>query len=266
MLFRITNACNEMCPHCLVAAIPDGAHMSDDVFKDACAFFQRTNVKLIAVSGGEPTLHPKFIDVMLDLTRFKYVEPTTWRPRIVLLTNGTWVNDPVKTDFIKELISKGIAVQVSTQKEFYKNYPMIMANKEYFVQMGCDVQTDPIRQLVRLGRCQLKDFPNFPVTPNPCANSILIARQTSACNWLSAMELQGQFCKPSINIDGTISVGETPCCMPLGTITDSIEDIHARARKLSPQTCNRCHGWHGLAKKHAKAVEYFAGKKFPNEK
>jgi hypothetical protein len=239
--------------------------MSDDVFRGACAFLQRTRVKLIAVSGGEPTLHPKFVDIMWDLVRLKHLEPKAQRPHVVLLTNGTWVIDPVKTAFIKELISKGIDVQVSTQKEFYKNHDMILAHKEYLIQIGCNVCLDPIEQLVRLGRCGLRDFPSFPVTPCPCANSILIARQTNAGNWLSAMELQGQFCKPSINIDGTISIGETPSCVITGTTVNAIEDIHARAKKQSPRLCNGCFGWQRLVTKHAKAAAYFTGKKFPNE-
>lgn len=266
MLVRITNACNEMCLHCCVAATPDGAHMNDDVFKRTCDFLQHAEVRMVAISGGEPTLHPKFEDVMLDLLRLHSQRAQFGKKfHIALLSNGTWVTDSGKILFIKELISKGVSVQVSTQQEFYKSYQLIRDHAEYFSYIGCELFDGPVKQLVRIGRCGLRDFPDFPVTPNPCANTILMARQVTMNRWLSTMESQGQFCKPSINIDGTIVVGESPQCAVIGTVDDTVGRVYTNVKNKSPRVCNKCHGWHALVNRHKAASEYFTGKKFPQE-
>lgn len=263
MLLRLTNACNEMCPHCLVDATPDGMHMSVDVFKNVCAFLLRTGTRSISVSGGEPTLHPQFLDMMQDLIRVKDIMVDSGV--VILITNGTWILDTTMTCNIKKLLRQGVQVQVSTQKEFYKNHDMIMSHEKCFVQMGCEFCHDSIEQLVRIGRCKPDAFSKFPVTPSTCANIALTARQLQYNKWLPTLELRGNFCKPSINVDGSISAGESPLCTPLGTVMNTVQALHTAAVNHNPRNCNRCSGWDPLRRRHATAAEFFTGRKFPQD-
>jgi MoaA/NifB/PqqE/SkfB family radical SAM enzyme len=76
-----TTKCNLSCKHCYVEANPySGEHMSDTVFHAALDFIKKAKIKEVRLTGGEPTIHPKFPQHLLKLS----VEGI--KPR--LITNG----------------------------------------------------------------------------------------------------------------------------------------------------------------------------------
>ena len=61
---KITDKCNKGCSYCYQASIPGGNHAS---YEDICAIIEalgKMEVFELAIGGGEPTLHPDFLDIL----------------------------------------------------------------------------------------------------------------------------------------------------------------------------------------------------------
>ena len=66
----LTESCNLRCSHCYVSSGPDvGKHMPVEVAERALRFFAEQGIHDIRLTGGEPSIHPDFeqiIDMALD--------------------------------------------------------------------------------------------------------------------------------------------------------------------------------------------------------
>jgi len=86
MYITITTKCNMRCAHCCGDYGPVGKHMSKSVFVKALELASSTN-SLIAIGGGEPTLHPRFwefIGLALGISNSYDIESPVW-----MATNGS---------------------------------------------------------------------------------------------------------------------------------------------------------------------------------
>lgn len=249
MLLRITDACDEQCTHCMVSGTPDGKHMSMETLDQVIDFLSRVKPKTMSISGGEPTLHPEWPSIV------EKVLPLV--PIISVLSNGSFVSKSGQNDLVKGLIKRGVSFQIRTHPTYYPNYKDTVLHAPLFKELGCDFYEDGISQLVRSGRAK-GAHPDMPNSPCPCANTVLVAKQTKYDNWLPVMEQSGQFCKPMISPDGKIYPGETSECVSIGCVTDSLRDLHLSACSLRPRNCNKCSGWDALANKYPGATEYLA--------
>jgi organic radical activating enzyme len=73
MYLQITTKCNMKCAHCCYSCGRHGKHMDYHVAIDAIAFI-RDYDECISIGGGEPTLHPRFFDILrYCLNDFDYV-------------------------------------------------------------------------------------------------------------------------------------------------------------------------------------------------
>ena len=59
---QITTVCNYKCPHCCFSCTEKGKHMSIKTFKQVLKYIEGD--ENIVIGGGEPTLHPKFWDII----------------------------------------------------------------------------------------------------------------------------------------------------------------------------------------------------------
>lgn len=67
MYIQITTKCNMTCEHCGFACTAKGEDMSLETFRNALEYCEEH----ITIGGGEPTLHPKFWDIIaLSLSKF----------------------------------------------------------------------------------------------------------------------------------------------------------------------------------------------------
>jgi organic radical activating enzyme len=83
MYLQITTKCNMKCAHCCYSCGRNGKHMEYGTVIDAEAFI-RDRDEMITIGGGEPTLHPRFFDILQHcLNDFDYV----W-----MATNGSQTN------------------------------------------------------------------------------------------------------------------------------------------------------------------------------
>lgn len=97
--FHITNHCNLNCKHCYEGGIPRLDQWQIDEFKEAIdklwgAFAKWGVIGEISLIGGEPTMHPKFYD-MVD-----YLYSRGDVDAISILTNGTRI-DNMFIDLVK---------------------------------------------------------------------------------------------------------------------------------------------------------------------
>jgi radical SAM protein with 4Fe4S-binding SPASM domain len=70
----ITSLCNRRCSYCFARDrgwpyLPDGLHMTDDVFLSALDFLQRSGMTQVRLLGGEPTLHPRIREFLEEIKR-----------------------------------------------------------------------------------------------------------------------------------------------------------------------------------------------------
>ena len=81
MYIRITSRCNMACDHCCYSCSPSrGKHMDMHIFEDAIRLAADYG-EYVSLGGGEPTLHPRFFDILRrSMREVDYV----W-----LATNGT---------------------------------------------------------------------------------------------------------------------------------------------------------------------------------
>ena len=82
MLLFITSSCRMQCTHCLSDCKPDGVHMSMEVLNDAIKFIKKIRNKIVIVSGGEPTDHLQFLDIMERLVK------EFAKPQLSIASNG----------------------------------------------------------------------------------------------------------------------------------------------------------------------------------
>lgn len=62
--FQITRYCNLECPTCFIKAGKDGAHIPTDAVMDVAEFMGQNGLIEARLTGGEPTLHPDFFDIL----------------------------------------------------------------------------------------------------------------------------------------------------------------------------------------------------------
>jgi len=77
MYIQITEKCNMSCPHCCYSCTEKGKDMPLAIFRKALEYED----EVIAIGGGEPTLHPNFLTILIEaIAHVEYI----W-----LATNGS---------------------------------------------------------------------------------------------------------------------------------------------------------------------------------
>lgn len=79
---RLTTRCNMACAHCCLSCKPGkGKDLSIEDFHKGLQFI---NDGQITLGGGEPTLHPKFLEILIHSMAHKHLEMP-----VLVVTNGT---------------------------------------------------------------------------------------------------------------------------------------------------------------------------------
>ncbi len=113
---QITTKCNLRCPHCYANSSPNGGHISWDDLILALDNFLRVGVFQVALGGGEPTLHPRFTEI-LKAVRDRGMVPN-------LTTNGKILTAGIAKAMAKYCGAIALSVE-DTGKNFEKrrNFP-----------------------------------------------------------------------------------------------------------------------------------------------
>ena len=213
------------CSHCFVDASPVGEHMSREVFEKAIAFSGRIGFPMIQISGGEPTEHPDLIP-FLDFVQ-GVLAPVKGKSLCGLLSNGLFLEDRQKTE---EILKRVGLVQVTNDPRFYPRTSPIVAHPKI-------VYENKLRALTPLGRAAKNKLTGSGHGPQ-CFNLRSATRQIG--NFHEAvlvLRSKGLYCTPSINVDGSISAGESSLCTKIGTVDDDFDTIGSNLYRM---TCNNC--------------------------
>lgn len=84
MYLQITERCNMTCAHCAMSATREGRNMPMRTFYAALRVLQPG---VISIGGGEPTLHPRFWEILMESK--SYMEFEQGDGSIWLATNGS---------------------------------------------------------------------------------------------------------------------------------------------------------------------------------
>lgn len=128
MYLQITTKCNMTCAHCCYSCNRHGKHGDYNLLLDAMNFAVGYD-GTIAIGGGEPTLHPRFFDLLQSaLWKFEYV----W-----MATNGR------RTKVMRRLYD-------ILQDQDYENdeYDPIIADGNLTVALSQDYYHDPIDERI----------------------------------------------------------------------------------------------------------------------
>ncbi|MBI4678957.1 MAG: radical SAM protein [Elusimicrobia bacterium] len=95
---RLTRACNQRCLFCHDRGAQNGKALAFEAVKRELAAGRRLGLRRVVLSGGEPTLHPRFLDLVSLARRLGY-------EHIQTVTNGRRFCYP---GFLKEALAAGL--------------------------------------------------------------------------------------------------------------------------------------------------------------
>jgi len=233
MLIRVTEKCRMGCSHCMINAGPNGRHMARDIYKQTLEFIRETGFPLMMISGGEPMEHPDIL-ILLQMAVDAGLKTT-------LLSNGMFLTDQELT---KKVLDLDVLVQITNDSRFYpEKVPHIKHEKVIY--------EDSIRLVSPFGRALENKIPVTRQSPL-CFNFRSIVRHFhDFLQGLYQLRLRMKMCTPSINIDGSISAGESNSCHCIGTVYDSNLEL---TNKVCNMRCDKCGLVNNLDELHKGAI------------
>ena len=109
--FAITNHCNMVCTTCSFPGVPksERKHVSIDNAKYAIEFMKHNGVKMVSITGGEPLMHPQFLDICKLISdedmMISYIS-----------TNGTLVTEDIAKELAKFNVNIiGLSIDVTNE-------------------------------------------------------------------------------------------------------------------------------------------------------
>jgi hypothetical protein len=226
MLVRITNSCTMNCSHCMIDANPNGEHMTRDIFLNAILFSIRYDPSMLFISGGEPTDHPDFIEYIQIA---KLYQRRYNIPYILVASNGLFLENE---SYAEEVLNLGVHFQITNDSRYYPQ-------KIRKIEHPYLLYEDTLRQIAPIGRAVINNLeipPQSPMCFNLRSSCIHFQDFFRAIYQLRTLP-NPKFCSPSINVDGTISMGESNACYKIGTINSTGEKIIAN---INAMKCGKC--------------------------
>jgi hypothetical protein len=229
------------------SATSSGIDMTAGTVKRACRFIEKIDPAVVVISGGEPTLHPLFEDIVHAV-----MKATKHVASIVIATNGLFITDVEKTAIVTRVASCDPVslVQVTRGKPFYPDDDVIATNEQRLKSIRNAVIVD-INDAIAMhgslfpaGRALVNHRDLAGGGSPTCSNLYLFPRQvavTDLGDLIRSLEeaSPSNFCEPSIDPAGNIHAGECMArCATIGTVDDSLVDLLGRLQHGVP--CNRC--------------------------
>lgn len=240
MLLHITDKCSMGCPHCLGDYKPDGGHMSRETFNDAIEFIIKTNPVIhIALTGGEPTEHPQFVEFMdLMIDKLSEVPMIIGAPPMVTITtNGFWCLE--HPDEAKRIVQNApntiIEWQVSADKRYYPlrlDVDNPLWKEKHFTL--CD---DCVTHIYPQGRAKDNKIPYKAKAPKCFNLRSMIKSNLTLPMAVTQLLMRGYTCTPSIGINGEIKLGESKLCPSCASIYDDVDVIENKIKNFHCHNC-----------------------------
>lgn len=233
MLIQITNTCRMGCSHCMERSSEEAAHMRMDTVDMAVEFAKRSNAHVILLSGGEPTEHPLFKDIVKKFLEF---------PMVTIISNGMWIEDKEKTQDMQRIMDQpNVGLQITNYPSYYPHQVDTEKIQQLFPDAAiCTDET--FLNLLSLGRVRdseelLKKAAQTPYT-TACFSSALTAAQLPYPMAVQNMEMRGKFCRPMVDWRGFLHWSESWLCPPFASLQDDFDTICRKAHTWRP--CLMC--------------------------
>ena len=236
MIIFLTNRCNSSCTHCLHGQLfeDSGMDISEEMFSQAIQFINQVQPLTVNISGGEPTLHPRFSAIIEKLQRELKPNPILGiKPPITLITNGTFISDAALFEFLKRA---KINVQITYDPAYYTN----AVSSTDLQKSGFIVETH-IRKPIAYGKA--KSFPVDQLSSDRVApfcfniRSLVKLSGFDFARVVQTMEQRMKFCSWAITPDGYIIISESLTCPSVGHITDSVAEITQNIKQFRCWGC-----------------------------
>lgn len=242
------------CPHCMQESTPRGKHMEDEVFENVLEFCKEAKPLVVGVTGGEPTEHPRWAEMVRELLRIRTVA------MVNVTTNGAWIEDDDQRIVMARLIreNKGrVKVQVFSHPKYYQDHDWTVAHKSQFRSIGCIADFKSPIFMQDLGRArknckeEVADSDHVP----SCMNSHLIAVQAhSLPHFLSMAAQAAKFCRPLIDPYGNVHMSESWLCPTVANISEGVDEVFRKMRSARP--CKKCQLYKNFEKLHPKEMQF----------
>lgn len=231
MLIQITNTCHMLCSHCMQRSDTTPMHMSMDIVDMCVKHAEELNVNAILISGGEPTEHPHFKEIVKKFIKF---------PSVGIISNGDWANDVDKVKTMRWLLShKNVSLQITNIKGLYPRevnlakicnlFPKVAIEQEGLFMHALGRATEHSEHLEAAKR---------HLFTTSCFSSALVAAQMPYFYAIRNMESRGKFCHPLIDWKGNIHWSESWLCPSFAHISEPLNVIAKKAQAWRP--CGKC--------------------------
>lgn len=126
-LVEITSSCNLTCPLCYAASAPGGWHLSVDDCRRAIDRLVEVEGRpeVLQLSGGEPTIHPQFLDVLEYACR---------QPIDVVMVNTNGIRLAHDAAFVGALAQHGSKLEVYLQFDGFKHSTSMVLRGERLLE------------------------------------------------------------------------------------------------------------------------------------
>jgi len=233
-------------------AIPEGKHMSLELFKKALDFSDRLEIlarkggyKLILISGGECSENPELVPMIEEIIK-RGLSPA-------ILTNGMWLANKKLRQSILRPEWPELFVQVTNDPRFYPKKPPIVDDPRI-------TYVDSLLHMIPLGRFKGQTHGEIPTRRGPSSFNLRSltrhfsdVRTAIAYLRLKVMDrsLLTGHCTPSITHGGGVVAGESIACFQIGTVESKPEEITHNLRKMK---CNQCGLVDGLSTEQKRSI------------
>jgi len=225
------------CSHCFIEKSgPEGEHMKMSTFRKALDFAEEIWSPMILVSGGEPTEHPRFFDFLDEVRDRMFVA--------VVCSNGSFALDNAMYD---RLSLAGVRVQVTSDARFYpRNFDFI----RHRFNAPWIVFEDHIRTVFPCSRVE-KNGLEVNRRFSACFNLRSAVRSLGLKQAMFILGMKGRVCSPSVDVDGSVRMGEMDTCHRIGFVGDSKKTIE---KNIVGVKCDRCGLKKNLSPEHLEAI------------
>lgn len=126
-LVEITSNCNLTCPLCYAASAPGGRHLSVDECRRAIDRLLEVEGRpeVLQLSGGEPTIHPQFLEVL---------EYACGQPIDVVMVNTNGIRLAHDPAFVTALAQHGSKLEVYLQFDGFKHSTSMVLRGERLLE------------------------------------------------------------------------------------------------------------------------------------
>jgi hypothetical protein len=184
--------------------------MTHHTFEQALRFCRRYEPRpsLVLLSGGEPTEHPRFYDMVRQAGR------ELKRCVIIVASNGRWLDDDRVRDRYLDL---GVMFQVTNDPRFYPRPIRIVyhPNLKYEHRIG---------SVAPQGRAARNNIEGTRQSPG-CFNLRSANLKLRFGKAIQLLRTQRKFCTPAIEPDGSVTAGESTDCQRIGNVWDDEQTL-----------------------------------------